>query len=282
MRTIPGRQDRRSRIRRVSTALALTCVILIPAASRLPAQNAAESTTGAAGQNQQKAKATLDAMVAALGGDRWLTLANTMQHGRTLGFYQSKPTGAMSDYYEFHVFPNQTRIELGKKRDSAEIFFGDQGWEVTYRGKRILPADEVQDFVRRRDHSLEAAMRVWLKDPATILIYAGQTQVERHLADQVTLINAENDSVTIDVDAETHLPLRRSWQWRDPLYKDKNNDSEEYDDYHVVEGIPTPFAITRYHNDDLTNERFLYDAGYNLSLPPDLFDVDKAASKLVK
>ena len=34
------------------------------------------------------------------------------------------------------------------------------------------------------------------------------------------------------MDVQTHLPLRRSFQWRDPLYKDKNTDAEEYDDYH--------------------------------------------------
>ena len=42
------------------------------------------------------------------------------------------------------------------------------------------------------------------------------------------------------MDAQTHLPLRRSFEWRDPVYKDKNTDAEEYDDYHTVDGFPTP------------------------------------------
>jgi hypothetical protein len=106
--------------------------------------------------------------------------------------------------------------------------------------------------------------------------------VERHLADQTTLINSENDSITIQTDAETHLPLRRSWQWRDPLYKDKNTDAEEYDDYHLVEGFPTAFTITRYHNGDMTNQRFLYHAGYNVPSTPDMFNPDQAAAKIKK
>ena len=109
-------------------------------------------------------------------------------------------------------------------------------------------------------------MRVWLNDPRTVLIYGGQNLVERHLADQTTLINAENDSITIQTDAETHLPLRRSYQWRDPLYKDKNTDAEEYDDYHMVEGLPTAYTLTRYHNDDMTNQRFLSRAGLRYSV----------------
>jgi hypothetical protein len=235
-----------------------------------------------AAANQKKARATLDAMVTALGGQRWLTLTSTMQQGRTSGFYQGKPTGMTAEFYEIQKFPDQTRVELGKKRDVVEIISGDQAWEITYKGKKELPKDQVQDLIRRRDHSLQTAMRVWLNDPKTVLIYGGQTLVERHLADRTTLINAENDSISIQTDAETHLPLRRSWQWRDPLYKDKNTDAEEYDDYHLVEGLPTAFTITRFHNDDMTNQRFLYRAGYDVALTPDMFDPDQAAAKIKK
>lgn len=272
----------------VSILLFLLFVALAPPVRRLRAQSPDQGAgqvpqdAKSPDQNQQKARATLEAMVSALGGDRWLTLSNTFQHGRTSGFYQGKPTGAITDYFEYDGFPDKSRIELGKKRNVVEIFSGSQGWEVTYRGKRMLPDDQVQDYLRRRDHSIPVAIRVWLKDPKTILLYDGQNQVERHLADQVTMINSENDSITIQTDAETHLPLRRSWQWRDPLYKDKNTDGEEYDDYHSIGGLPTPFAITRYHNGDLVNQRFLYQAEYNIALPPDLFDPDKAAAKLTK
>jgi hypothetical protein len=232
--------------------------------------------------NQKKARATLDAMVAALGGQRWLTLSSTMQQGRTSGFYLGKPTGMTSEFYEIQQFPNLTRVELGKKRDVFEIISGDQAWEITYKGKRELPKEQVQDLIRRRDHSIPVAMRVWLNDPRTVLIYGGQNLVERHLADQITLINAENDSITIQTDADTHLPLRRTWQWRDPLYKDKNTDAEEYDDYHLVEGFPTAYTITRYHNDDMTNQRFLSHAAYNIALTPDMFNPDQTAAKIKK
>jgi hypothetical protein len=255
----------------------LACLLVIMAALRpLGAQDPE------AAANQKKARATLDAMVVALGGQRWLTLTSTMQQGRTSGFYLGKPTGMTSEFYEIQKFPDQTRVELGKKRDVFEIISGDQAWEITYKGKRELPKDQVQDLIRRRDHSIQTAMRVWLNDPRTVLIYGGQNLVERHLADRTTLINAENDSITIQTDAETHLPLRRTWQWRDPLYKDKNTDAEEYDDYHFVEGFPTAYTITRYHNDDMTNQRFLSHAAYNIALTPDMFNPDQAAAKIKK
>jgi hypothetical protein len=258
--------------------LPLIFFITLSAARVAAAQAAGES----ADENQQKARAALDAMVSALGGERWLSLTTTLQEGRTSSFYQGKPTGMIADYIELRQFPDRTRVEIGKKHNVVEMFVGNQGWEITYRGKKAIPDDQVQDYLRRRDHSVEAAVRIWMKDPKTILIYGGQSMVERHLADQVTLINSENDSITIQMDDQTHLPLRRSWQWRDPLYKDKNTDAEEYDDYHPVEGIPTAFSITRFHNGDMTNQRFLYHASYNVPVPPDSFDPDKTAAKIKK
>src|SRR6202167_1249195 len=255
----------------------LACLLVIMAALHLLRAQDPEAAT-----NQKKARATLDAMVAALGGERWLALTDTMQQGRTSGFYLGKPTGMTSEFYEIQKFPDQTRIELGKKRNVLEIISGGQAWEITYKGKRELPKDQVQELIRRRDHSLQTAMRVWLNDPKTVLIYGGQNLVERHLADRTTLINAENDSITIQTDAETHLPLRRTWQWRDPLYKDKNTDAAEYDDYHIIQGLPTAFTITRYHNGDMTNQRFLSHAAYNVPLTPDMFNPDQTAAKIKK
>ena len=256
----------------------------VAAGVRAAGQTSPEQVSGNSEEraNADKARATLDAMVRALGGPQWLALQNVYMEGRVSGFYQGKPTGAISDFHQWRTPSGEERVELGKKHDDIEIFAGEQCWEATYRGKKPLPKEICDDFLRRRDHSIDVAVRSWLKNPNTILISEGQTLSERHLTDQVTLISPANDSITIQIDAETHLPRSRTFQWRDPLYKDKNTDGEEYDDYHAVDGIPTPFAVSRYHNGDLTNQRFIYDAGYNISLPTDLFDPDKTAAKLEK
>ncbi len=256
---------------------------LLPiAAAAARAQVAGEDAIAKA--NEQKARALLDAMVQALGGNKWLTLKDETFAGRTSSFYQGKPTGGISDYIDYRRFPDQERIELGKKSDVVEFFLKDAGWEVTYRGKRTLPQEQVDDFLRRRDHSVETAIRVWLKDPKTIVLFDKQSLVERHLADQVTLISPANDSITLQMDAQTHLPLRRSFQWRDPLYRDKNEEAEEYDDYHAVDGIPTAFTITRFHNGDMTNQRYLYrdKSAYNTNLADSMFDVDAANARIKK
>ncbi|MGB7189255.1 MAG: hypothetical protein WBD10_03910 [Acidobacteriaceae bacterium] len=232
--------------------------------------------------NTQKARARLQAMVAALGGQRWLSLQNIYTEGRVSGFYHGKPTGAITNFYEWRKPDGTQRVEFGKKHDDIEIFTGDDCWEATYRGKRALPKDICSDFLRRRAHSIDTAVRVWMNDPKTLLIDDGQSLSERHLTDQVTLINPQNDSITIQMDAETHLPRSRTFQWRDPIYHDKDTDREEYDNYHIVDGFSTPFSITRFDNGDMVSQRYLYRAAYNLSLPPDTFNIDAAVKKVKK
>jgi len=278
MRTIP-----------VATFSAL---ILVSCALPLRAQNAADapptSNFSAPGSTQEdasakKARAALDAMVQALGGDKWLNQQVSYAEGRIAGFYQGKPTGATVRYWDWST-PTAERIDLteGKndKHNWSQIFEGDHCWEITFRGKNPLPKDQCSEATRRRDHSIDAAVRVWMKDPGTILMYEGQSLAERHLAEQVTLLNADNDSITIQIDAMSHLPLRRSWSWRDPVYKDKNEDVEEYDDYHTIDGIQTPFTITRWHNGDMTSQRFIFKASYNVPLPPEGFDPDQVAARV--
>ena len=107
-------------------------------------------------------------------------------------------------------------------------------------------------------------------------MYEGQHLAERHLGEQVTLISADNESITILMDTQTHLPLERIFQWRDPLYKDKNTDAEEYDDYHTMDGFPTPFSITRYKNDEMCRQYYIKKVTFNQTLPGDFWSVDAA------
>jgi hypothetical protein len=96
--------------------------------------------------------------------------------------------------------------------------------------------------------------------------------VERHLTDKITILTAQNDAVTLELDSTTHLPMRRTFQWRNPEFKDFDEEVEDYDDYHTIQGLPTAMTITRYHNGDMTNQRYLTKVVYNAPLAPDLFD----------
>lgn len=230
--------------------------------------------------NQEKAHQVLDATIQAIGGDAWVHLQSIRTKGRLAGFYQGNPTGSLIDYTEYVQVPDKTRIEFTKKGNFVHIFDGDQAWEITYKGKVDLPKKQHDAYLRWQAHSLRVALVEWYRDPTTILIYDGQTSVERHLADKVTLINKQNDDITLEMDAQSHYPLQLSFDWRDPIYHDKNHDHEEYDNYQMVDGIATPFNLTRYHNGEMTSQNYILGAVYNVPLRDGLFDPDMTAKHL--
>lgn len=262
------------KIGKPAKTLLAALALLAPLAMR--AQNSDQE----AAKNAAQARAALNAMVQALGGQAWLNIKNMERQGHIAAFFQGSPDLGTEETFEFHQWPDHDRIEVTKHRDVVEFFVGQQGWEVTYRGKKAQDKDIVDDFLRRRDHSLEMAVKVWMKDPNTIMIYEGQRLAERHLAEQVTLISPQNEAITILMDVQTHLPLQRSFQWRDPLYHDKNTDTEEYDDYHVVDGFPTPFTITRLKNGDTVRQYYVTHVMYNQNLPAEFWDPDAEARKV--
>lgn len=262
--------------------LAMPLAVRAQAAEDAGAKHTSQAADDSGEKNAAKARAALDAMVKAMGGDAWLNLKNVVREGHIAAFFHGNPDPGTTLFWDFHQWPDHDRVEYTKHRDVVQFYEGRKGIEVTYRGAKPLPQEQVDDFMRRRDHSIETAVKVWLKDPKTILVYEGQRMAERHLAEQVTMISPENVAITIQMDVQTHLPLSRSFQWRDPIYKDKNTDVEEYADYHDVDGMPTAYSITRVHNDEMQRQLYIDKVHYNQDLSPEFWDINAVAKKIKK
>jgi hypothetical protein len=114
-------------------------------------------------------------------------------------------------------------------------------------------------------------LRHWLHEPGIALFYEGPTVAEQKPAEQVTIMNARNQGVTLFIDATTHLPVKKTFSWRDPTDKQRNVEDEVYDNYRPVQGIMTPFSITRFYNGDMSNQRFLTSVSYNQGLSDSMF-----------
>jgi hypothetical protein len=105
-----------------------------------------------------------------------------------------------------------------------------------------------------------------------MVVAEGSTTVERRLTERVSILSANNDAITVDIDTDTHLPRRRTFETRNPQFKDIDEDVEEYDDYHTIQGLPTAFTLTRYHNGDMASQTFFSKIEYDVDLTPDTFD----------
>src|SRR2546429_127319 len=122
------------------------------------------------------------------------------QSGRTYSFHHGRPTSNGIQFWRFIEYPDKDRIELTKQRDVAQVYNGDKGFEITYKGPRPLDDKDLADYLRRRHLSLETVLRTWVNDPKVAMLYEGNAIAAEHSALQVTLINGKNESVTLYFD----------------------------------------------------------------------------------
>jgi len=125
---------------------------------------------------------------------------------------------------------------------------------------------------------LDVVLRQWLKEPGIALFFEGQTVAAQKQTDQVTIMNSKNEAVTLNFDSFTHLPVKKSFSWRDPTDKERNTEEEIFDNYRQIQGVMTPFDTTRVYNGDMAAQFFVTSATYNQNLSDSLFDPKQAAS----
>jgi hypothetical protein len=275
-------------------SLATTSAQTQPPTSPVPSAAAAKT---AEDQSTQKARALLDKAIEALGGSAYLTYTTRSEEGRSYSLYHSQSRGPGTIYRRFYRYADKDRVEFAlergigvydlipfpipvpegksnKKTDVALIHNGDKGYEVSFKGTEQEDAKDTTDYLRRRARSLEWVLRKWIHEPDVALFYDGTALGNANLADKVTITNSRNESVTLFLDTSTHLPVKKSFAWRDATDKYQNVEEEAYDNYKPVQGIMTPYTLSRYYNSDLVSERFLNKVKYNDELSDSLFEAN--------
>jgi hypothetical protein len=240
--------------------------------------------------NARKAQAVLDQTIQALGGQPYLTYENRSEEGRYYPLHHGRTESTGIPYRYYLEYPDRDRFEVihtkdvfllfgqvgnvkvKNKTDIVLIHNGEKGYEVTYKGTAAQDKPDLENYLRRREHSLEWVFRKWMRDPSVALFYDGTAVVDGKETEGVTLLNSGNDSVSVFLDLNSHYPVKISYSWRDPKDKQKNVEEEVYDSYKLVQGIWTPHSITRYFNGETSQQRFINTASYNLKLPDSMFE----------
>jgi hypothetical protein len=242
--------------------------------------------------NARQARAVLDQTIQTMGGQPYLTYENRSETGRYYRLYHGRTSGTGIPYNYYIEYPDKDRFEVihikdihiipgtidvgnikvKNKFDLVLIHNGDKGFETTYKGTAAQDKEDLQNYLRRRQHSLEYVFRKWIRDPNVALFYEGPSVVDGKETEGITLLNSQNDSVSVYLDQNTHYPVKISYSWRDPKDKQMNVEAEVYDSYKLVQGIWTPHSITRYFNGETSQQRFVTTANYNLKLPDSLFE----------
>src|SRR5580693_5953287 len=171
--------------------------------------------------NARQAHALLDQAIQALGGQAYLNVHDIEQQGRTYSLYHGRSTSNGVLFWRFVEYPDRERIEVTPQRDVAVVYVGAKAYEITYKGPHAVEPKDLEDYLRRRRLSLENILRNWVNDPTVALFFDGNAA-----AQQVTLIKAKNEAVSLYCDPDTHLPIKKSYRWRDPVDKERNVEEE--------------------------------------------------------
>jgi hypothetical protein len=220
----------------------------------------------------KKARELVEQAIQALGGPLYLAVRSRSTQGRSYAFHHGRPSNAGVLFWSFIEFPDKERDEFTKERDIARVYAGTKAWEITYKGAKPIDQKDLDDYLRQRHYSLDTILRTWINDPGVIFLYQGNAIAAQHEAYKVTLINAKNESVDLFFDTESHLPVKKTFEWRDPVDRQKNIEEEIYENYRDAGGVVVPYNTTRYFNGDMAAERFLNSATINETLDEAMFD----------
>jgi hypothetical protein len=233
---------------------------------------------------QARGKQLIDDLVAALGGRSFLTMENRVESGRAYSFYHEQLSGlSVATIYTRYLSPDQVHGEnqllvrereaFGKdEKSGAVLFTGAQGYQISYRGARPLPEDQLARYRATTLHNIFYILRERLNEPGLIFEYQGTETVDNMPVNRIDITDSENVVVTVWIHQSTHLPVRQLYYRRDPLTNYRIEEVTLYGKYHDIgAGITWPLDIQRLRNGDRIFQMYSESAAANQKLSDNLF-----------
>jgi len=246
--------------------VALACVALPPAA--LAQQNPATMMPEA---SAAKAKQLLNEMIAAMGGPAYLNAKESMCSGRRSQFGHNNDLTTYVQFTEYWRFPDNYRIDYGKKGNIIDSFMGKEGWTVDHDGVSAQPAETVQEFQERLRKNPNDLLRFRLNEPGTSFRYGGQDIIDLKPVDWVELVDRDQRTYRFAVARENHLLARFTVISRDEQSLELVEEVTSYSNYHALDGVQTPLQTARTRNGRRMFQAFYDSCSYHPNLAPDFF-----------
>ncbi len=241
-------------------------------AQSAPVTKTAPVVTNPADVGAQKAKQLVQQSIQVLGGKAYLNIKDVKQEGRGYGFDRTGASrGVGLPFTRSYAYFDRERFDFFRDGDWVIIHTGEKGYETTYHGTREQNAEEIADYLRRKQFTLEKVLKEWAADPKTAFFYEGETIAETKRVHQITLMNAANQGVTLYLDLKTLLPVKKTFTWRNVEMREMWEESDMYDNYRLVDGVQTPFLLTSTRNGKMFGQRFLKTVSYNNGFSDALF-----------
>jgi len=255
-------------LRTIASSVLLAC-ICSAAAPRALAQD--DQTVLLPEQSAAKAKAILQQAIAALGGPAYLNVHDVTCEGRLSQFGHSGELNGFGHFADYAQPPLKDRTENLPKRNIISVFNGDKGWELDRGGVSEATITDLATFQEDTKKDIDNILRSRIHEPGMIFRYAGLDVVDYQESDWVELVDSDNRTFRIAIARNTHLPVRKVVDTRNANTRMRNEEIEYYSNYHPINGIQTPYQITRERNGIKVYQVFFDKFAYNSNVPDSLF-----------
>ena len=157
------------------------------------------------------------------------------------------------------------------KRNLIEVFNGKEGWLLDRGGVQEQGGDAIERFAEDQKKDLDNVLRNRIHEKDMSFHYAGPDVVDMKEVEWVELTDSDDRTIRIAFAKGTHLPVRKIVTVRDPRTRLRTEEIEYYSNYHPIQGVTTPFQITRERNGIKIYQVFFDKISFNTNPAPELF-----------
>lgn len=233
-------------------------------------------------QSAAKARALLESAIQALGGSAYLTMHDNTCTGEFSNFGHSGELNGFTKFQDFEIPPDKDRFENVPKHNIIQVTNGDKGWTLDRGGVSEEAATDLAENIEGRKTDLDNILRHRMNEKGMVLRYVGPDTVDRLQVDWVELTDPDNRIIRIAISKTAHLPVRKTVELRDPNTQMKTEEVEYYSNYHPIQGIETPFQISRDKNGLKVYQVFFEKCEYNTSLTDSFFTKETLEERWAK
>jgi outer membrane lipoprotein-sorting protein len=226
-----------------------------------------------------RAERTFNAVIEALGGEKFLGVQDITRRGRLYSFSRgelSSPGERFLDYVKFSdkerlELGDKERLELGKKGKIVYLYNEEEGWELDKQGIRDMSPEAIEDFLENNRRDFEYLMRFQARGEKVNIYYLGREFVDNRRTHILELVDERGESTKLIVDANTNLPMQLRYRERHPVTGDWIDVVEYFGKYVNVGGVETPMQFTRERAGNRSLEAYFSDVQYNTGISDELF-----------
>jgi len=227
----------------------------------------------------ERGKRVVNEALQAVGGKAFLAMEDRIETGRAYSFFRQELQGLdLAKIYTRYLTPVpgkpsvRERQNFGKDESTGVLFNDDGGWEITYRGARLLEPKRQENWKDGTLRNIFYILRQRMNEPGMDFYSRGSDRYENLPAEIVDITDANGLTVTVYFSSSSKLPVRQVLKRRNPEYKDFDTEETLFAKYRDVGGgVMWPFSIRRSRNGEKLYEIYSESVQINKNLADDLF-----------